>query len=250
MNVVVDGLMTNYLKSGSGSKTLVFIHGWGDTAKTFAHLFDKLSDRYTILAVDLPGFGGSQKPPVAWDLNNYANFVAAWLSKINVKKIDMIAGHSFGGSVAIVAVAEQIVRADKLVLLASAGVRGKKGFKKRLMWIGAQIGKLPLYVMPPSKARRIKQALYKQAGSDFLLYPEMRETFKKSVAQDVRDLSSKIKIPTLIIYGVKDKATPAVYGEIYHKNISNSKLELIQAGHMLHKHQPELVTKMIKEFDK
>ncbi|HLG90763.1 MAG TPA: alpha/beta hydrolase, partial [Candidatus Saccharimonadales bacterium] len=100
MNVVVNGLMTNYQKVGSG-KIILCLPGWGDTITTFDKLIDELKEKYTVLALDLPGFGGTQAPSKAWSLEDYADFTDAWLKKIKAGKTYAIVGHSYGGATAI-----------------------------------------------------------------------------------------------------------------------------------------------------
>lgn len=248
MQVVVNGLMTNYQKTGSGSKLIVGLHGWGDAGETFNSLVDLLGSKYTLVTLDLPGFGASQRPDEAWSLHDYANFVADWLKKIDANKLEAIIGHSFGGAIAVVGVGDSILNPNKLILLGSAGIREKLGLRRRVLWLGAQIGKLPLHVMPPTKAHRIKKYLYHRAGSDFLLRPEMRQTFIKT-RYDVGNEAEKINIPTILIYGSNDHETPLRQGKILHQYINNSKLEVIEnEGHFLHHNQPEQVAKLIKDF--
>src|SRR5437588_136437 len=117
MNVVVDGLMTNYSKVGAGP-VVVCLHGWGDSSATFAKLIDSLKEKYTVLTLDLPGFGATEKPPENWGIDDYAKFVSAWLTKVNTKDTKGIIGHSYGGAVAISGLSAGILKAKKLILLA------------------------------------------------------------------------------------------------------------------------------------
>lgn len=247
MNVVVNGLMTNYQKAGKG-KVLVFLHGWGDDSGTFDKLIERLKGSFEIFALDLPGFGGTQAPPKAWGLANYAHFVADWQRKIGQEKIEAMIGHSFGGSVAIAGVSEGVLVPKKLVLLASAGVREKKPLTHKILWAGAKVGKIPLYLLPANKARRVKKYLYRKAGSDLMFLPHMRETFIRTVREDLRPRAKLISQPSLLIYGQKDRETPVRHGQILAKTIPNSRLETIDTGHFLHQEKPEKVAHSIKEF--
>ena len=76
-----------------------------------------------MVAVDLPGFGGSEAPPAAWDLDDYAAFLEAFLRKLALDWPYAIIGHSNGGALAIRALSSGTLKADKLVLLAASGVR-------------------------------------------------------------------------------------------------------------------------------
>lgn len=128
MNVVVSGLMTSYQKTGKG-KVVVFLPGWGDSSASFNGLAGLLRDKYQIYVLDLPGFGGTQAPPRAWGLEEYADFLEAWLKKLELKPF-ALAGHSYGGAVAITAAGRKKI-AEKLILLASAGIRGRQPVRKK-----------------------------------------------------------------------------------------------------------------------
>lgn len=248
MNVVVDGLMTNYSKTGSG-KVVVLLHGWGDGQETFSKLTELLDDHYTVLAVDLPGFGGSEQPPQSWSLSDFSRFIAKFLEKIKAGEVEALLGHSFGGAITINGVGKKIINANKIILLASAGVRNKKPIRLKILKAGAKVGKIPLYLLPANKAKKIKVFLYKKAGSDVLLLPNMRQTFAKTVKEDVRELAKNISQPALLIYGAGDRETPVQEGKLLAGALRHSKLEILpEAGHFLHQEKPEQVAGLIKEF--
>lgn len=248
MNVVVDGLMASYQKVGKG-KTLVFLHGWGDSGKTFSKLIENLQDKYTILALDLPGFGGTQVPKNAWGLEDYAQFIRAWLAKINAGETYAYVGHSYGGAAAIAGLASGTLKADKLVLLASAGVRNKYTLRKRAFWLASKAAKIPLAVLPEKHRRKLRNRVYKTAGSDMMLLPHMELTFKRIIKEDVQIIARSIKQPTLLIYGTKDKETPLSYGQALAKAIPNSYLEVMPGlGHFLHQEEPQRLAEIIRDF--
>ena len=86
MQVIVNGLVTNYQKSGTGPVVLL-LHGWGDNLSTFDGLVKELKLTYTVLRLDLPGFGGTDTPGETFNLELYARFVKEFLNKINSDKI-------------------------------------------------------------------------------------------------------------------------------------------------------------------
>src|SRR5579862_1304474 len=63
----VDSVNIHYLKAGTGSKTLVLIHGFGDTSHMWIPLFDDFAKDYTIIAPDMRGLGDSSKPAAGYD---------------------------------------------------------------------------------------------------------------------------------------------------------------------------------------
>ncbi len=248
MQVVVNGLMTNYLKAGQGRKVVVLLHGWGDSATTFSGLAKKL-EGYTVLVPDLPGFGGTEMPPKAWGVDEYANFVTAWLKKIGQKEVYAIIGHSNGGAISIGLLASDKLKAGKLILLASSGIRDIYKMRRMLLKGSAKIAKLPLKLIPSGARQKIKGRAYRTIGSDSMLLPEMEPSYRRMILKDMQADATKIKSPTLLIYGRDDKVTPVKYGQLFAEAIPNSKLEIVDgAGHMLHQEANLEVSKLIEDF--
>lgn len=244
MNVVVNGLMTSYQKAGKG-KTLVFLPGWGDNKATFSGLIGLLKENYEIYALDLPGFGGSQIPQEIWGLQDYADFVRDWIVKLKIKPVALV-GHSYGGAVAIVLASQSDI--PELILLGSAGIRGKNRLRKKALSAAAKAGKVPLYLLPAPSRRRVKEKLYHRLGSDLMLLPHMEQTFRKIINEDVRARAARVNARTLLIYGSGDTSTPVSDGRLLAGLISGSKLEVIEAGHFLHQEQPEQVAGLMRGF--
>lgn len=248
MQVLVDNLLTSYERAGSGP-VIVLLHGWGDTKETYKRLTHDLGNDFTVIRPDLPGFGQTQPPETVWNLDDYASFVHTFLAKVDVKKPYAFVAHSNGGSVAIRGLAEGILQADKLVLIASAGIRDREKIRRFLLKIIAKVGKVLAFWLPARSKRVLQKALYGAAGSDMLVVPQLQETFKTTVRQDVQQDAAKLKLPTLIIYGRKDTATPPLYGKIYQRLIPGSQLRVLDnAGHFVHHDQPEELLAVLKGF--
>ena len=79
----------------------------------------------------------------------------------------------------------------------------------------------------------------------------MQGTFKKIVSEDVRLDAEKITVPTCLIYGELDTATPPVYGQLLQQMIEGSTLNVVQnADHFVHQGYTDAVYQYIREFDK
>lgn len=248
MNIVVDNLLTNYKLSGKG-KLVLLLHGWGDTLEGLAGLQEQLSAKYQVLALDLPGFGGTQAPDGIWNLDDYARFVPSALEKLGLNQPYAVIGHSNGGALAIRAAALRLLQPKKMVLLAAAGIRTHNGGRRFLLKIIAKTGNIATLWMPQRYRRALRKSLYGVAGSDMLAVPHMQETFRRTVRQDVQSDAAAISIQTLLVYAADDKAVPLSDGERYQQLIKNSRLEVIEhAGHFLHLEHPEEVTKLIQDF--
>jgi pimeloyl-ACP methyl ester carboxylesterase len=89
-------------KLGSGDKTVVFIHGYGVSRKSWYDIVPYMQDAFSIHLIDLMGFGDSPAPERwAYSIENQANAVIKYLRDNNLEKIYLV-GHSYGGGVSII----------------------------------------------------------------------------------------------------------------------------------------------------
>lgn len=248
MQVVVNNLLTHYEKQGTGPVVL-FLHGWGDSLQTFASLVTLLKKDYSCVTVDLPGFGGTNQPPTAWSVADYAQFVADFIKKIDIKDLQAVVGHSNGGTISLYALAHGLLYAEKLILLASAGIRSEDSFKKGVYKVIAKIGKQVSRLFPKKIQQKLRRTLYTTAGSDILISPELEETFKKVIRYDIQADARKVQQPALLVYAEDDRATPARYGQKLEAAIPNATLTVLpNGGHFIHQTQIEVVAKQVREF--
>lgn len=240
--------MTNYQLTGKGKLVLV-LHGWGDSANGLANLTRSLSERYQVLSIDLPGFGGTQAPEDVWNLDDYAGFVKSFLAKVDLKQPYAVIGHSNGGALAIRAISLNQLKPSKLVLMAASGIRTKQKSRRIALNIIAKTGNIATLWMPERYRQGLRKSLYTTAGSDMLIAPHLEETFQKTVRQDVQGDASGINLPTLLIYGSDDTAVPVEDGKQYSRLIKDSKLEIIGgSGHFVHLDAAQKVQDLIEEF--
>lgn len=247
MQVVVDSLITQYTDSGKG-KPVLLLHGWGDSLQGFHGLQAELAKKYNVIAVDLPGFGQTQIPEKTWGLNDYVQFVYDFLSKLDIEPYAII-GHSNGGALAIRGIGSGKLHTNKLILLASSGIRGEYKGRIKAIRLVTKTGKLLTSPLPKGVKQKLRKQVYQTVGSDMLVAEHMQETFKQVVTDDVRADAANITIPTLLLYGAKDTATPPNYGREFQKLIKDSMFEeLPDAGHFVHHDQAAAVATRIEEF--
>jgi pimeloyl-ACP methyl ester carboxylesterase len=248
MQIIVDDLLTAYDLRGEG-RLVVLLHGWGDSSKGLLSLSQVLSNRFQILSIDLPGFGGTQSPKPVWGLDNYAIFLHHTIEKLGLPEPYALVGHSNGGAIAIRAIGMKALSPQKLILLASAGIRTGHTSRKVALKATAKAGRLSTAWLPTKYRKALRGKLYAAAGSDMLLLPELEATFKKVIAQDVQRDAAHIAQPTLLIFAQNDQAVPLENGEKLHTLIKGSQLEVLSdAGHFIHLDQREKVSQLIEGF--
>jgi pimeloyl-ACP methyl ester carboxylesterase len=248
MQVIVNGLLTHYERAGKGPVMLV-LHGWGDSANGWQKMQNAFAETHTVVVPDLPGFGASEPPKYPWGLNDYAEFLETFLQKIDVPKVSVLLGHSNGGAIAIRGLGSGVLSTDKLVLLGSAGIRGEYKGRKAIMRYIAKIGKLLTMPLPHAVKDKLRKTMYASAGSDMLVAEHLQDTFKRIVEDDVRADAARIRVPTLLVYGKDDEATPPRFGRLFAETIPDAKLEIIpHAGHFVHNDQFDETITAIKEF--
>lgn len=249
MQVIVDGLLTNYSEIGKGKRVILCLHGWADTGVTFEGLGKDLIKHgdFRLIMIDLPGFGGTQNPPAAWGLDDYVGFIESFLKKIKTDPHAIIA-HSNGGAIAVTGLASNHFKAEKLVLLASAGIRNPS-LKKLLLKAFAKPAGLALKAFPKTVRLRVRKKLYGTIGSDYLVVMHMQDTFKRVVSTDVSEAASTLELPVCLIYGERDDATPPELGRKLAGVISGAEFyEIPLAGHFVHHEQVYKVSNIIKDF--
>lgn len=181
-------------------KQTIFLHGWGLDKNSFLSLANNLPNLEKIL-IDLPGFGKTELPKKAWGSFDYAKYIKQNFLKKNKKNI--LIGHSFGGKIAIKIASNYPDLVDKIILIASAGLRKKINFKKIIR-----------------KILKINSQDYNNAG---VLKPILSRVVRENLTQDLK----KIKCPVLLIWGQEDKETPIWIAKKMAKLIKNNKLIIL-----------------------
>jgi pimeloyl-ACP methyl ester carboxylesterase len=215
---------------------------WGEGCKLISRSADQPISCY---ALDLPGFGGSQILKQPMTVGDYANIVAEFIRKLELKNV-IIIGHSFGGRVGIKLSSQHPELISKLVLVDSAGF-AMNAPKKKLM---AMAAKAVRPIFKPQIMQGLRKKIYKNIGAeDYLATPELQKTFVNITSEDLSADLKNIKVPTLIINGENDKDTPVEFGQRMNSLIPNSKLQILNnAGHFSFLDQPEEFVKIVIDF--
>ena len=103
-DVDANGIRTNYLESGSGDQTVVFVHGSGPGVTAYANwrlVLPALAARFRVLAPDMAGFGFSERPEKGeYGLDLWADQTLGFLDALDLGQVSLV-GNSFGGAIAL-----------------------------------------------------------------------------------------------------------------------------------------------------
>lgn len=211
---------------------LLLLHGWGASAELFAPLLDALQPGRRLIVPDLPGFGATPPPPVAWSAREYAAWTLALLDRLGVERVDVI-GHSNGGRIAIVLAAERPERVRRVVLTSSAGVPSRHGFRDRLAvrTYKALRGVERSSLAPASLRTAAKRRADRRGSDDYRAASgTMRATLVRLVNEDLRPLLPRIGAPTLLVWGDRDTETPLSDAREMERLIPDSGLVVFEGG--------------------
>ena len=249
MLIRVGDLDTHFTVWGEG-RPIVLLHGWGTSAESLGTVAKALEDRFRVYALDLPGFGWTPSAATVWGTWEYASYVEAFMDRVNISVASLV-GHSFGGRIALALAAKWPDRVKSLVLVASAGIRPRRGPLFR-MKVGAaklarQMFSLPMW---GRLGERVIAELYQRMGSrDYRNAGALRATLVKVVGEDLRGILSSVRTPTLIIWGDRDQEVPFSSMEIMTRGIQGSRLEVFEgAGHFPFVDSPDRFGRLVREF--
>lgn len=253
--MIVGGVEIRAHDEGSGEAVL-FLHGWGSEFSVFRPFLDSLAGRYRAVALDMPGFGESEEPPSAWDVDGYADFVLQFLERKEIRRAIVI-GHSFGGRVAIKLAAraggrDAGLEIPKMILVDAAGIRPKRSLPaqaRQLVYKAVQnvLSAAPVKRLFPGAPERWRRA---RASADYCnATPLMRDVLVKTVNEDLTPILPRIACPTLLVWGANDAATPIADAKIMEARIPGAGLVALPgAGHYSFLDQPYAFGRVLDSF--
>ncbi|OGD81393.1 hypothetical protein A2572_01165 [Candidatus Collierbacteria bacterium RIFOXYD1_FULL_40_9] len=202
MQVVVNGILTNYVEVNSDNKSvLLILHGWRNSSANWIEVSSKISN-VRIIALDMPAFGATAPMGGQPSVAEYADFVNSFILKLGLKNLTLL-GHSFGGQVAVDLALRYPKRIEKLILVSPACIRSTKpNFKSQ---IASKVK--PIVKNLPNNLQ--EYFLRFMASSDYLKSTlEQRQVLNRILKVDYSNLVSDISQKTFIIWGTEDTTIP------------------------------------------
>jgi pimeloyl-ACP methyl ester carboxylesterase len=260
--ITVDNVRLRYREWGEATAdrpSLLLIHGFGNSLQSFRELAPRLADCCHVVAIDMPGYGLSDKP-VNFDYHNgpQAKVLIAAAKEIGLQRVIYV-GHSLGGAVALQA-AVLDPNARGLVLLNPGIIR--TGVPKIVQ---ITLPPLPRMSAKMFASRDFRGNFLKQSYADPSIVTEkviddvmlgaraegymagMTSLMKQYREGEEIALAPQVKVPTLIPWGDRDKNKPLSEADELQAMIPGSRLvHFANAGHYVHEEAAEGVAQAIK----
>jgi pimeloyl-ACP methyl ester carboxylesterase len=260
------------VRRGGSGPTVVLIHGMAGSLATWDPVFPALAECCDVVAVDLPGHGASARLRGDFSLGALASAVRDVLEVLDIDGATIV-GHSLGGGIAMQFAYQFPERTERLVLVSSGGLGRDVTPLLRLLTVpGAELALAALTrLQQHPRVSALGQRLRPFAGRVWndlpymtrqmatLADPHTRASFLGTV-RAVIDIAGQTvsatdrlylaqHLPTLIIWGARDRMIPVAHGVAAAEVIPGSRLELVpDAGHYPHEDEPERVARSLVDF--
>jgi pimeloyl-ACP methyl ester carboxylesterase len=253
------------LEAGRGnSPTIVLVHGLGDQASgSWAGIIPELASRYHVLAVDLPGFGRSDKGNLLYSPGAYAVYLRWLVDRFATGPLVMI-GHSMGGAVALRFAADYPLQVERLVLANVAGILHRKVITRDMLepdlrgqfpylpsrplarlenWMGSLITRMPELPLD------LDQILANEGlRGRFLAGDPARIAATALVQENYSRTIRAVTAPTFIIWGEQDRIASPRTGILLESILPRVQLRVIPgAAHVPMAEQPLLFKAALRE---
>jgi len=234
-------------------KQLLILPGWGSNSLRWQRVKELLEEKgMEVLVLDLPGFGITPSPNIAWGSDDYINWIFQKIKEKNWQKFNLL-GHSFGGGLAVKIAAAFPERIEKLILLSPAIIKRRGIIKTYLFYWAAFLGK-KIFSLPGFRKLQpqAQWLVYKLAGTrDYYIADGMMKEVMKKIWQEepLEGLLEKIQIKTLVLWGKRDDVLPLKDAYLIKEKIRDSELKIIsKARHSPHREAPEELAEAIIQF--
>jgi pimeloyl-ACP methyl ester carboxylesterase len=258
-----------YEEKGKGPP-LLLIHGFGASTYTWRHIAPQLARNHHVIAVDLKGFGQSDKPfDDRYSVIDQAKLLAQLIEDRNLRNLTVV-GHSFGGGVALVLALQAKDRLkgriSKLVLLDTIAYRQDIPVFFRILDVPV-LSHIGVRMVPPALQTRIAlriayfdnskidddeveayAAPLRTAAGKYAIIHSARQIMPKGL-DEIAAHYKTITIPTLIMWCDHDRIVPLDVGLKLRRTLPNASLRIVQGcGHMPQEEQPEATLGFLEDF--
>jgi pimeloyl-ACP methyl ester carboxylesterase len=256
--VEVAGLRVAYRRAGKGIP-LVLLHGGMADSREWRRQLEGLADEFTVVAWDAPGCGGSDDPPAAWRLPDYADCLAGLIQALELRR-PHVGGLSWGGGLALELYRRHPELCMSLVLVSAyagwAGSLPPEVVAERLRRVMREAELPPAQWVPGYLDGLFTDAAPAELVEEALaIMLEVRPGGMRPMVQgfaeaDLREVLPRIQVPTLLLYGEADRRSPPeVVARELHAKIPGSRLVVMPGvGHQCDMEAPARFNAEVRRF--
>ena len=237
----VFGAKIYYVDQGSGP-TVVLIHGLGDQASVWKKSIEPLSKEHRVIALDLVGFGHSDKPLLSYQPQTFVDFLDRFLKVLHIERASFV-GNSLGGQVAALYAIEHPAAVERLVLVDAGGFKLAPGAISPRMKTAMRLSTREDYRYFAQFTFFDKKFLPDEAFMDYAIGERVRRGDGYTINQVIESMLRNddvldgrlgaISAPTLVIWGIGDRLIPRASAERLKHDIHDSRLLVLQkCGHI------------------
>lgn len=263
----VRGTAVDYLDIGEGEPVALLVHGLSGSWQNWLENITALAAARRVVALDLPGFGGSPMPPWEITVEAYGRLLHDLAAHLGIG--DCVAvGHSLGGFVAAEAASREPDRFEKLVLVSAAGISsvalkrrpteavarvmaataplGLKWQERALLRPRLRVAGFRQIVRYPLRLRR--ELLWEQFHHG-AAKPGFMPALTSLAGYDFRDRLAEVEVPALVVWGQDDRIVPPRDAAAYSSLLTNSRTEILaDTAHMPMLERPVRFNRLLEEF--
>jgi pimeloyl-ACP methyl ester carboxylesterase len=270
---LLHGERIAYRRSGDAGPVVLLIHGMAAGSRTWDPVLAELGDTCQVVAPDLLGHGDSDKPAIGdYSLGAYANSLRDLLAALGHERATVV-GHSLGGGVALQFAYQFPERCERLVLVSSGGLGREVNAILRAATVPGfayllQVFSADWFTGGSAAAARLLRRVGLEPGNDarqsWLSLRSLRSgdtraaflaTIRSVIAAGGQRVSAVERlylaaaVPTLLVWGDRDRIIPVDHAHATHERIPGSRLEIIPgAGHYPHRDDPDRFVDVLLEF--
>jgi len=265
--VRIDGVKYHYLLYPGPGPTLVMVHGFASSTYTWEQIAPPLNRLgYNIVALDLKGFGWSDKPRGAtYDVVTLKHEVHKFVDGLGLQRYALV-GHSLGGAVAVLSALDRPEQIERLILVDPAVPRtdhrpavfqllgSAPGALTAELAFGQWMVDFNLDEVYFDRARispATRRAYYDRLRTDGALQAQAAivATVNGPGLRALFDRVPTIQLPTLILWGEHDRWVPLAVGQALQREIRGSELHVLpRCGHMPQEEWPDQTVALIADF--
>ena len=255
-DIEAGGRRLRVLDIGTGDGVpVVLVHGFGADLNAWMFNQPALAERRRVIALDLPGHGGSEKRVGPGDVDLFEAAVADAMTTMGVERAHLV-GHSMGGAIAIAVAQRQPGRVASLTLLSAAGLGPEidgpfiDGFVKAQRRREMQQVLAGLVHDPALISRvMIEETLrYKRLDGVLMALESIAAAWFPNGRQavDLRPALAALKLPVQLIWGRDDRIIPAAHAEALAGTLPTHVLD--DVGHLPQMEKAGDVNRLIADF--